>query len=346
MNRHIICVLVFLCLAGKNDCQQIHEAHPDNNKFCHQFNAHSPIGASEDHFHARSSIMLGFRSAYMSMQGMLENRETVSLESVHEDYMVSPETMNMHMQMFGLMYGVSDRLTLMIMGNYISNSMNLQMRNGNVFSTQSKGLGDTRFTVLYALRSTERQSLHLIAGILTPTGSITKTDATPMSENTLLAYPMQLGSGTIDPHIGINYLFTIAKLYITTQGKYTFRTGTNESSYSFGNILDLNAWIAYNYRKGASLSFRMNYKSESSVNTSQDNFNRMMPLFDPSNTGYKNLYSYLGLNFELFPNSLDNLELGIETGMPLIRDVNGIQMDQSFHALLGLRYTLGNKTCH
>ncbi|WP_339696901.1 hypothetical protein [uncultured Roseivirga sp.] len=63
-------------------------------------------------------------------------------------YMASPQAMRMDMHMLGAMYAVSDRITLAVMANYLSNSMDLKIRMGMDFETSSFGLGDVTMAVL------------------------------------------------------------------------------------------------------------------------------------------------------------------------------------------------------
>ena len=56
--------------------------------------------------------------------------------------------MKMNMHMFGTMYAPSDQVTLMVMGNYFSNSMDLRTEMGVDFSTESGGLGILLYRVI------------------------------------------------------------------------------------------------------------------------------------------------------------------------------------------------------
>jgi len=120
---------------------------------------------------------------------------TVSQEEVLSEFMVSPTAMTMQMHMFGLMYGVSDKLMLMAMMPYSFLSMDLTNRMGEIFTTRSEGIGDMKLSGTYILYQQANQKLLLNVGVSVPTGSINERDNTPVTDQKL-PYPMQLGSGT------------------------------------------------------------------------------------------------------------------------------------------------------
>ena len=59
--------------------------------------------------------------------------------------------MTMEMHMFGFMYGVTDRLTLMGMGSYVSKAMNHVTRTQRKFEVETRGLGDTKLLGLLTI---------------------------------------------------------------------------------------------------------------------------------------------------------------------------------------------------
>ncbi len=56
-----------------------------------------------------------------------------------------------------------------------------------------------------------------------------------MMSNAPLAYPMQLGSGTWDPEIGLTYLGQSSLLSWGWQANYKLRTGKNDNASRLGN---------------------------------------------------------------------------------------------------------------
>ena len=90
--------------------------------------AYAPSGIMGDHLHAKGGLMVSFRYMNMAMDGNISGSESVSNETVYNSYMVAPQEMDMQMYMLGIMYAPSDKLTLMMMQNYVSKDMDLTAR--------------------------------------------------------------------------------------------------------------------------------------------------------------------------------------------------------------------------
>jgi hypothetical protein len=164
-----------------------------------------------DHTHAKNGWMLSYRYMNMQMDGMRSGTERVSSSDVFDaNYAVAPESMSMEMHMLGAMYPPTDKLTLMVMANYIETEMNhlvnpavAGMINGGEsgFTTESSGLGDLKISALYRFYLEGNHKAHFGLGLSLPTGSIDEKDDTPAMggrQRQQLPASMQLGSGTFD----------------------------------------------------------------------------------------------------------------------------------------------------
>ena len=137
----------------------------------------------------------------------------------------------MQMHMFGVMYAVSEKITIMLMTNYSNLSMNLKPQMGSIFTTRSNGIEDLNFRGLFNVYDKNHHSITLSAGFSIPSGSIDQNDDTHMMTNTPLGYPMQLGSGTWDPSLGLTYRGQLEKLSLGWQVNGLLRTGKNKNGY-------------------------------------------------------------------------------------------------------------------
>ena len=328
---------------------------------------HAPISVMGDHTHKKGEWMFSYRLMNMQMKGVLKGSDDLSQDEVHDKYMVSPEKMSMNMHMLGMMYAPSDRVTLAVMANYLSNDMDLvskmkmmdmpmhdhdmtnhdhhNMEMTKNFSTSSSGFGDLSVAALVSILNSNSQALHANIGLSVPTGSIDARDKTPMSgdSDVRLAYPMQLGSGTWDPSVGLTYLKQFGdKLSWNLQSTYKFRLGENVQEYRLGNELKASTWTAYNVNKLLSFSLGLNYKQSEKISGADDEMNpMMMPAFGTENSGRKQLDLGLGANFYLPNGTLKNLRVGFEYDLPVYQHVNGIQMKNEAMFTLGLQYALG-----
>lgn len=280
----------------------------------------------------------------MWMKDNLKSTDDISNEDIYQNFMVAPQKMNMNMHMLGLMYAPSDRVTLMVMGNYVSNSMDLRTGMGVDFTTESGGLGDFTVSSLIKIMNNNRQSLHGTVGISIPTGDIDQRDATPMMNDAQLAYPMQLGSGTWDPNLGLTYLGQSDKFSWGAQSMYKIRLGENSENYTFGNRFDIVGWGAIKVSDYFSFSTSLSYFDTQKIDGVDADLNpMMMPLFNTDNSGRSQLDVGVGTNFFVPKGSLKDFRIGAEIKIPAYQQVSGIQMKNTLMATFGIQYTIGHK---
>jgi nitrous oxide reductase accessory protein NosL len=311
--------------------------------------AHAPIGVMGDHLHQKGEFMLSLRYMNMFMKGNISRTDNVSDETIYNNYMVAPQKMKMDMYMLGIMYSPSNKLTLVIMQNFLRKNMGLtakmtvnNMPMLNDFSTESSGLGDLKFGVLYGIFNNHKKSLHFNTSFNIPLGSISQKDDTPMNTNAKLPYSMQLGSGTFDIIFGATYKEIYTNTSWGTQVLGTFRVGDNNENYHLGNIYELNFWGAYKLSQNFSLSARILGISEGEIKGVDTELNPMMvPTSNTKNYGSEKIKSFFGVNIS-FPasSSLNNFRFGAEVGTPIYEHYNGIQMNENLTINFGLKYNL------
>ena len=316
---------------------------------------HAPIGVMGDHTHHKGGWMFSYRLMSMEMEGNLSGSDKIWEEDVFEKYMVAPQEMSMKMHMLGAMYAPSDKLTLMVMTNFLDNEMEMltggsmmmmpMMRNMK-FETASSGFGDVKVAGLFSLFNKNRRAMHLNLGLSIPTGSLTETGVTPMSDpNAIrLGYNMQLGSGTWDPSLGFTYLKQYEKMSYGAQTTYLYRIGENDEGYTLGNKWNATFWSACNFSKSVSISMRADFNAVGSIEGADKTFmNPMMsPVFDAANSGKNQLDVLFGVNYGFFKGALKGMRLEVEAGVPVFQDVEGIQMNTSFVLTAGVQYALGH----
>jgi len=251
----------------------------------------------------------------------------------------------------GVMYAPSNKLTLMLMQNFVKNEMDLMMRMmmmGNPmpmytkFSTSSTGLGDLKLGGLYSIYAKGNNSIHLNASVSIPIGSSSEKDDTPMMANAKLPYRMQLGSGTYDVSLGATFKGNTETISWGVQPMFLFRTGTNDSGYTLGNNQQLTIWGAYKLSNSISLSARVLGINEQQISGVDSMLNPMMvPTANTKNYGGEKINTYFGCNIS-FPQTsfLKDFRLGIEAGLPIYENYNGIQMDEELTFNLGLKYSI------
>jgi hypothetical protein len=310
---------------------------------------HAPIGVMGDHTHEKGEVMLSYRLMHMGMEGSrvdsdtIENSEIVS--PTGSDFLVTPLNMPTQMHMIGGMYAPTDRVTLMGMVNILSSTMDHQTRPGGMFTTESKGMGDTSLSALVLLADSKRQRVHLTLGASLPTGSIEQQDVTPASapNQARLPYPMQLGSGTFDFLPGITYLAESDRWSGGAQVGGTVRTGENDSNYRLGNRFQATGWAARKLSDRVSASVRLTSENWGNIEGADESFAgpvvmRMVPTVFPDLRGGNRIDIGAGLNTYLKRSRPGQIRLALEVSRPIFQRLDGPQLETDYQVMFGTQF--------
>ncbi|MBT7742902.1 MAG: transporter [Opitutae bacterium] len=307
---------------------------------------HAPITVMGDHMHAMGEWMLSYRFMSMDMEGLLDGSSKTSSGSAVTKYdfknmmnMPSddmlPKEMTMDMHMFGAMYAISDKWTLMGMLNYLDNDMTMQVGN----SMESNGLGDLKFSGLYDLASWNNgRRVHLNVGISAPTGAIDERK----SNGDIQPYGMQLGSGTWDFLPALTFLGQTDNYSWGAQVGGALRMGDNDRDYSLGNRFDATIWGGRKLSDSFSLSAKFDYFSQSEVDGDDKDItamNKMMSSGYRADHQGRDLSTFgLGLNYYCRNGTFKGHRLAVEWETPMSEDVNGVQLETDSIWSLGWQY--------
>lgn len=224
----------------------------------------------------RHAGMWMFEYRYMSMvqEGILNNMKQIDPLSLlnnpnyvdeNGDMVDSIGTdMTMDMHMFMAMYDVTSKFSLMIMGNYLVNSMNMTMDMGVMDGVQmydtmvmeTSGIGDTQIAAMFKLDDYLLYNPWFTLTVSLPTGSIDETytmsmppmDGMPMEEETLVQpYDMQLGSGTYDITPSLSMSNRIGPWQLGYEMSYLWRTHDNVENYRWGDRFKVDGWTKYTF---------------------------------------------------------------------------------------------------
>lgn len=305
--------------------------------------SHAPIGVMQDHTHNKGEFMFTYRYMQMFMDQNRDGTNNLSTSDVLNAYVIAPLQMTTQKHIFSAMYGLNDTVTLMAMLPYVMKSMDLENRAGTKFITNASGFGDTKLAALWRLYAFETPSLgahrfHLNTGISLPTGDIHPTDNTPLGNNSLLPYPMRLGSGTVDLLPGLTYTGVYNDVTWGFQALGTVRLGQNQQGYTEGNRYLLNTWGGYQWAEWISTSVRFNWQQWGNIKGKDGQLQTTVgpaniPLVqtaEPNLQGGKRLDVLGGVNI-LVPEwmGLEN-HLSLEAGLPVYQYLDGPQLKQSW----------------
>jgi nitrous oxide reductase accessory protein NosL len=302
------------------------------------------------HTHPAGMWMITYKFMHMNMSGLRAGTSDVDLNSIGfkrdkpYNYMMIPTDMTMDMHMFMLMYGITDRLTVMAMANYQVNSMGMlmDMGPGKMITREdpmtTRGLADTELRGIYKINKYLVGSL----GLSLPTGDINQT--TVMMRTTYRApYDMQLGSGTYDlkPALTYNALSEDAKWNWGAQAMYTYHIGENENGYSLGDSLKATGWLQRAFGPASSW-VRLAFNDTGRIHGHDPEIDKLnhpptgmgapTPDADPKNYGGQRLDGLLGVSCQK-----GSLSVGVEGGVPLYQDLNGLQMKTTWLINVGVQ---------
>lgn len=338
MKKHISAILFMATVVL---CAQ--ETEKDNDKWsAGRPDGHAPISVMGDHMHGKGEWMFGYRYMYMNMEDLKRGSDDATFDSALADYMVTPTKMPMNMHMLGAMYAPSDKITLMVMFNYLSMEMDHITRAGGAFTTETSGFGDVQVSALYQFLNRNGQTLHGQLGFSIPTGSVTESDVTPASapNEVELPYPMQIGSGTFDTRLALTYLGQKQALSWGSQLSGIFRFGENERDYRYGNRYSLNNWVGVKASDWLSFSVRIEGAVVEKIEGTDPDLNPLMVITaDTDNSGGNFINSGIGFNTYVPDGALKNLRFGFEFGFPLYQDLNGVQLKNKETLSFGVQYS-------
>lgn len=323
---------------------------------------HAPIGVMADHRHGKGEIMFSYRYMRMVMDGSRIGTDSVTPEEIvttvpnvfagtpgqPPTLRVVPTDMTMDMHMFGVMYGLTDRVTLMGMTSYVRNEMDHITFAGGMgtdvlgeFTTSSDGIGDTIVGAIIGLDNGEKahRQINLNLGFSLPTGRIGFEDEVlapnGMTPTLRLPYPMQIGSGTIDFKPGLTARDRFGDISIGGQLMGTIRLGENGAGYTRGSIGEFSTWVAYEPRPWVSVSGRLLGRKVGQIDGFDPLIVAPVQTANPDFQGGETLEALFGVNLLGQTGYTRGHRLAFEFGFPLVRDLNGPQLETDYMFTLG-----------
>lgn len=323
---------------------------------------HAPIGVMADHRHTQGEWMVSYRFMAMEMSGSRDGTDPISPEEIvttapnpfanppmsPPTLRVVPTEMPMRMHMVGGMYGLTDRITLMAMGMYLSNEMEHITFQGpmgtnrlGTFTTESAGFGDLSLGAIVGLDDGSDPHAQINLGLMVslPTGSIEETDQvlTPMNTRPTLRlpYPMQLGSGTVDLKPSLTARTRLGHWSLGGQASAVIRTGETDNGYTLGDVVEATGWLAFEPQPFISLSARLKARAVGEIDGNDPAVRAPVQTADPANHGGETVEALVGINLAGSTGWRAGHRIAAEIGLPLHRDLNGPQLETDLTVTLG-----------
>jgi hypothetical protein len=315
-------------------------------------NSLPPVGVMAGHIHEKGHWMFSYLYMDMNARGNRQGTTTLTDAEMNKTYLMAPQTMGMQVHMLMGMYGVTDRLSVMVMTGYANNSMSMEMgamsmpgmvmpMGGMTMQGASDGMTDTRVSVQYALRGALVAGL----GVDLPTGSIRQTGTTLLGNDQRLPYGMQPGTGTVNLCPDMTYTHEGDRMYWGANAGANIKTDYNALGYRNGNELHASAWAGCGLLGFAGGTLRAEgvhtgrisgYDPAINTGTNPEND----PTANTANYGGNCVNVYAGLNFYRMTPVLQHFRLMTEVGMPVYQNLNGTQMNRCYSRRAVLHYTL------
>lgn len=288
---------------------------------------HAPAGVAVEHVHAAGGWMLGYRYSDVVTRDLMRGSDSIGLtDPALAGYTAVATHMTMRMHMFDIMYAPSDRLTLMVMPQYMSMDMTMTELPPSPPTTRSHGsagLGDTQLAALYELgRSGNSQWLGTLA-FSAPTGAADSKGA----DGEYVHYGMQPGSGIWEILPSLTLRTTGAQWSWGAQAQARLHLeDRNNAGFRFGDSRGATAWVSKPWGPTLSASLRLAYQWQDVV---KGHYNAGHHHHSPSgrqrNYGGESLHAGIGINAVIGAGSLRGLRLGGEYLFALQENLNGVQ---------------------
>ena len=294
----------------------------------------APAGVMGDHVHSSGDLMFSYSYMRMHMEGMRDGDDHVSTARVLTEYMVAPLRMDTEMHMFGIMYAVNNRLSLMAMVPLVRKDMDHVTRMGDRFTTRSEGVGDVSLRGIFTLPTILRQQLLLTLGLSAPTGEIDASDDTPAASGAQLPYPMQPGSGTWNLLPGITWTRQANGWSWGAQAMAIIRLGENDNEYTLGDRLEVSGWATRSLSSRLKASLRLKGQTWGRIKGADAGLApRMVATADPDLQGGSRIDLLVGINIYGPVGVYQGGRLSLEAGLPVYEDLDGLQMSADWQLL-------------
>lgn len=286
--------------------------------------SYGPVGVMGDHTHPKDGWMVSYRRMSMDMEGNRIGSTRVSDAAVLNRHMITPLSMEMEMDMFGVMYAPSDRLTWMLMIPRVELEMEHRNRMNRLFTTRSEGVGDLTLSALIADEHRAGFRSHFQVGLEAPTGEVNVFDATPMGPNTLLPYPMRLGGGTYAAILGYTQVRDVRGGNAGLQFRATMPFGRNDEGYRVGDELLVTGWRQWQLGDEGAVSARLAWSSWDDIDGADPRLRAgMVPTANPNLRAGDRLDLGLGMNWTVGKGH----RLSLEYLVPVRQDLDGPQLE-------------------
>lgn len=320
-------------------------------------------GLMNEHMHDGGELMIALRWIHQrSSGGNVSATDAIAdADVLAAGYSVRAKSMTMDMAMLDIMYAPSDTVTLMVMPHWMrhemtmigidpmSGGMDMDMDMGaehgghhaipfgQTMTHATQGFGDTLVSGSYRLARGRGFNAHATLGLWVPTGSVQRRN----DDGTYVHYGMQGGSGTFDLEPSLTVSGESGPIGWGAQAAYRWRSSdANSAGFAFGDEARASAWLSYAPAPAISTTARIGWEHEGAILGHYDGaHNHAAPPDRQANYGGDIVLGAIGLNALLPVGGANRPQIGVELGVPLYQDLNGIQLPEDWRLAISIGRT-------
>jgi len=266
------------------------------------------------------------------------------------NYPVLPTTIIQEVHSINLNYQLNNEIQVGITAPYILQETDhlSSVADFDEFTLDSAGIGDISLNLSYQLPSQSTKNWEISVAMTLPTGSIKEQGDTPRAGSgslEQLPYTMQLGSGTYDFPVSIQFSDRSDNIHYGAQANALIRTGKNSQGYRLGNNYGIKSWARWMttswLHPGISLGYRHSKEIQGIDNalTTPGAFPFPANITEPNN--YGNDTVDLGFNMKICSTTAHCKHyLDLNVNKAIYQRLNGIQIKEklTFGFSTGMRF--------
>ena len=253
------------------------------------------------------------------------------------NFPIVPTKITQEAHIFNLGYKLDSLSAINVVVPYIKQSTNhISIVPGfSTYSITTEGVGDVVLSYERDIFQMENSFVLAKLGISFPTGSINQTGNTPRGPGEQqLPFTKQLGSGTFDFPIGINYYGQHNKWSWGAGANAKFRLGRNSRNYRLGHTAGASVWSGIQMFPWLKPTVNIDYRYSDHIH-GMDNallapgaFPFPASITNPRFFGGHKVFASIG--FELSPQSgpLSKHTIGFSYAKPIYQNLKGLQIEQ------------------
>ena len=287
---------------------------------------HAPAGVKADFTLSEGEYYVGYRHTWDGFQGTLIGTQELFFDEVLDFFTVAPLTHDQSRAELDVRYGLTDDFTVEVSLPFLSNKL-LQVTDLVFFESSSKVLGDVSIRMLADLLEMDEYRLSVNLGATVPTGKLGKRGVTATSNQAVLPFLMQGGSGSVDILAGGTFIVQNEFASVGAQVNSVIRAEDGRKGYRLGDQFAFSLWGAYNVTEWISFSIRGLYETQATVTGSESRTDGSVdPLANPFAQGGERVIVPFGINLYIREGRAAGHRLSIEFYYPVHEDLNGPQM--------------------